>query len=108
MDPQSPQPKLTMPGGLSEEELQRLIVEATMKFRQVDPSGLSGDSQAQYDAARRFLAAAHENFSNPRLASKFADKANVIFGVLSQPQPSQDPTDRGLVGLLKPFLGSQD
>ncbi len=99
MDPQQ-QPSLTMTGGPEGPELQKLLMDAIMAFRQADPNA----SPEQYDMAQQFLKAAQDHMSsNPRMAGALADKANVIFGALKK----QDPTDRGLVGLLKPFLGGQ-
>lgn len=100
MDPQ--QPSLHMPGGLPPEDIQRLIVEATLAYRQADPNS-NPDGQSQYEVAAQFLQAAQDHLkSNPRLASVMAQKAHTLFGALA---PKPHPTDTGLVGLLKPFLG---
>lgn len=101
MNPQAPQ--LHMDGGLPPDELQRLIVEAVMAYRTAKPDEPDPSGFSQYDQAQQFLKAAQQHLtSNPRLASTLAQKAHTMFGTL---QPKPDPTDTGLVGLLKPFLG---
>lgn len=103
--PQGGGPQLTMPSSMSPEELKQLIMQAMLAGQRIDPNGLQGpDAQSQYAAAQKFLEAAQAQLgSNPHLASKLADKANVMFGALYKP----NPTDTGLVGLLKPLLGHQ-
>jgi hypothetical protein len=50
----------------------------------VNPSGLSGDSRTQYDAARRFVEQSEEALKVRNLvyASKLADKAAAMAAVL--------------------------
>ena len=87
--PPRPPPPLTLtptPGteAKTEASIHALLGQVTRDLSRVNPSGLSGDSRAQYDAARRFVEQAEEALKVRNLvyASKLADKAAAMAAVL--------------------------
>ena len=87
--PPPPAPPLTLtptPGteAKTEASIRALLGQVARDLGRVNPSGLSGDSRTQYDAARRFVEQSEEALKVRNLvyASKLADKAAAMAAVL--------------------------